>query len=403
MIGFNVNDLSPEELQALSAMAKKKGKLLEDIQRIKEEMEQIEGQIEALDVEDDDLASRTKQVIIGRKKFSNNPKKGMEYLFEHNLVNKSAVDVAEYLYNGEGLSKTAIGEYLGEKADFNLEVLDLFVKRHEFSSKLLVDALRHFLWSFRLPGESQKIDRMMEMFAQRYCDQNPSVFSHPDVCYMLSFSIIMLNTCLHNPSVKEKITVDQFVSMNRGINENKDLPRDLLVSLYESIKSEPFKIPDDESDDLMHTFFNPDREGFLWKKGFYKSWKKRWFILNDKCLYYFENTGDKKPRGIIPLENVKVRLIEDKSRPHVFEIFSNNSETIKACKTDVDGRVNESKHTTYRMSTSTAEEMHTWINAIQRSINNDPFFDMLQLRKRRMIGTISDSSIGGESSNASLQ
>lgn len=35
---------------------------------------------------------------------------------------------------------------------------------------------RQFLWSFRLPGEAQKIDRMMEAFAQRYCHCNPGVF-----------------------------------------------------------------------------------------------------------------------------------------------------------------------------------------------------------------------------------
>lgn len=35
---------------------------------------------------------------------------------------------------------------------------------------------RQFLWSFRLPGEAQKIDRMMEAFAARYCECNPHVF-----------------------------------------------------------------------------------------------------------------------------------------------------------------------------------------------------------------------------------
>lgn len=40
----------------------------------------------------------------------------------------------------------------------------------------------------------------------------------------------------------------------------------------------------------------------------YKSWKRRWFILNDNCLYYFEYTTDKEPRGIIPLENISVNL-----------------------------------------------------------------------------------------------
>lgn len=36
--------------------------------------------------------------------------------------------------------------------------------------------VRQFLWSFRLPGEAQKIDRMMEAFAQRYCQCNSGVF-----------------------------------------------------------------------------------------------------------------------------------------------------------------------------------------------------------------------------------
>lgn len=40
----------------------------------------------------------------------------------------------------------------------------------------------------------------------------------------------------------------------------------------------------------------------------FKSWKRRWFILNDNCLYYFECTTDKVPRGIIPLENILVRI-----------------------------------------------------------------------------------------------
>lgn len=117
---------------------------------------------------------------------------------------------------------------------------------------------RQFLWSFRLPGEAQKIDRMMECFAQRYCQLNPNIFTNTgnhitilnekkdnlflkqeintldvcffvDTCYVLSFAIIMLNTSLHNPSVKEKPAVEQFITMNRGINNGGDLPQELLV------------------------------------------------------------------------------------------------------------------------------------------------------------------------------
>lgn len=38
----------------------------------------------------------------------------------------------------------------------------------------------------------------------------------------------MLNTSLHNPSVKDKTTLERFISMNRGINNGGDLPNELL-------------------------------------------------------------------------------------------------------------------------------------------------------------------------------
>lgn len=46
--------------------------------------------------------------------------------------------------------------------------------------------------------------------------------------------------------------------------EDADL---LLQKLYASIRSEPFKIPVDDGNDLTLTFFNPDREGWLLKMG----------------------------------------------------------------------------------------------------------------------------------------
>lgn len=54
-------------------------------------------------------------------------------------------------------------------------------------------------------------------------------FSVTDTCYILSFAIIMLNTSLHNPNVKDKPTLQRFFSMNRGINNGEDLPTELLT------------------------------------------------------------------------------------------------------------------------------------------------------------------------------
>ncbi|XP_014470744.1 PREDICTED: cytohesin-1 isoform X3 [Dinoponera quadriceps] len=389
-VEFGTTELTPEQQKILIDIRRKKTELLLEIQQLKDELGEVVAEMEAMEgggltADETKPSNKAKQTSIGRKKFNMDPKKGIEYLIEHNLLAPTPEDVAQFLYKGEGLNKTAIGDYLGERHDFNERVLRAFVELHDFTDLILVQALRQFLWSFRLPGEAQKIDRMMECFAQRYCQLNPNIFTNTDTCYVLSFAIIMLNTSLHNPSVKDKPSVEQFISMNRGINNGGDLPRELLVSLYESIKTEPFKIPEDDGNDLMHTFFNPDKEGWLWKQagGRYKSWKRRWFILNDNCLYYFEYTTDKEPRGIIPLENIQVREIQDRHKPHCFELYAAGSEFIKACKTDSEGKVVEGKHTVYRMSAATDEEKDEWIKCVRQSISHNPFYDMLAARKKK--------------------
>uniref|UniRef100_A0A8C7DGM4 Cytohesin 1b n=1 Tax=Oncorhynchus kisutch TaxID=8019 RepID=A0A8C7DGM4_ONCKI len=262
------DDLSPEERQELESIRRRKQELLQDIQRLKGEIAEVTNEIDNLGITDERKSmQRNKQVSMGCKKFNMDPKKGIRFLIDSGLLKNTSDDIAQFLYKGEGLNKTAIGDYLGEREDFNLEVLQAFVELHEFTDLNLVQALRQFLWSFRLPGEAQKIDRMMEAFAQRYCHCNPGVFQHSDTCYVLSFAVIMLNTSLHNPNVKDKPSHQRFTTMNRGINDGGDLPEDLLRNLYESIKNEPFKIPEDDGNDLTHTFFNPDREGWLLKLG----------------------------------------------------------------------------------------------------------------------------------------
>ena len=63
-----------------------------------------------------------------------------------------------------------------------------------------------FLNGFRLPGEAQKIDRLMEKFAERFVNCNPDAFKSADVAYVLAYSVIMLNTDAHNPQVKAKMS-----------------------------------------------------------------------------------------------------------------------------------------------------------------------------------------------------
>ena len=63
------------------------------------------------------------------------------------------------------------------------------------------DAVRQFLESFKLPGEAQKIIRILEAWSRQFYAQCPGIFSGADAVYILAISVIMLNTDKHNPAV----------------------------------------------------------------------------------------------------------------------------------------------------------------------------------------------------------
>ena len=88
-------------------------------------------------------------------------------------------------------------------------------------------AIRHFLTKcgFYLPGESQKIDRLVTAFGQCYWEDNPTAFRNADVVLILAYSTIMLNSDAHNPNVpaRSKMTLEQFLLNNRDIDDGKPL------------------------------------------------------------------------------------------------------------------------------------------------------------------------------------
>uniref|UniRef100_A0A452SFG1 Cytohesin 4 n=1 Tax=Ursus americanus TaxID=9643 RepID=A0A452SFG1_URSAM len=375
--GEDPAELSSGETEELQRIKWHRKQLLEDIQKLKDEIADVFAQIDCFETaEESRLAQKEKELCIGRKKFNMDPMKGIQYLIEHKLLTHNVQDIAQFLYKGEGLNKTAIGTYLGERDPLNLQVLQAFVDCHEFANLNLVQALRQFLWSFRLPGEAQKIDRMMETFATRYCLCNPGVFQSTDTCYVLSFSIIMLNTSLHNPNVRDRPPFERFVSMNRGINDGGDLPEEQLRNLFDSIKSEPFSIPEDDGNDLTHTFFNPDREGWLLKLGEAHTRARGRHTRTHAGTHRTHAHVNMQPRGLSQVTHARFCL----------ELYnpSCRGQKIKACKTDGEGKVVEGKHESYRISASSPEERDQWIEAIRASITRVPFYDLVSARKKKI-------------------
>lgn len=178
--------------------------------------------------------------------FNRKPKKGIEFLINANKVGSSPEEIAAFLKDASGLDKTLIGDYLGEREDLSLKVMHAYVDSFDFQGLEFDEAIRALLKGFRLPGEAQKIDRIMEKFAERYCKCNPKAFISADTAYVLAYSVILLNTDAHNPMVKNKMSAEDFIRNNRGIDDGKDLPEEYLKSLYERISRNEIKMKDDE-------------------------------------------------------------------------------------------------------------------------------------------------------------
>ncbi|CAN6685061.1 unnamed protein product [Malus baccata var. baccata] len=180
--------------------------------------------------------------------FNRKPNKGIEFLISTKKVGSSPEDVASFLRNNTaGLNETMIGDYLGEREEFPLKVMHAYVDSFNFKGMDFGEAIRFFLRGFRLPGEAQKIDRIMEKFAERYCKCSPNSFTSADTAYVLAYSVILLNTDAHNNTVKDKMTKADFIRNNRGIDDGKDLPEEYLGVLYDQIVKNEIKMSADSS------------------------------------------------------------------------------------------------------------------------------------------------------------
>lgn len=105
---------------------------------------------------------RKRELETGVVKFNVKPKAGVAFLIQHGHIEGGADGIARGLHKlSTVLSKTKIGDYLGEDKDINVAVLHAYVDQMAFKGLAFDDAIRDFLSGFRLPGEAQKIDRMM--------------------------------------------------------------------------------------------------------------------------------------------------------------------------------------------------------------------------------------------------
>ncbi|XVN41326.1 MAG: T4SS guanine nucleotide exchange effector RalF [Rickettsia endosymbiont of Argas persicus] len=180
--------------------------------------------------------------------FNNKPKDGINKIKEWCANNNKdfAEEIAKFFHEEKNnLNLVSVGDYLGTDGEDNKKVLEHFVTQFNFKDKDYLESLREFLGAFKLPGEAQKIDRLVENFGSKYHEQNLNgEIKSKDAAYILAYQTIMLNTDLHNPSIAEskKMTFEQLKNNLRGTNEHQNFSDEFLKKLYDEVKAELFKL-----------------------------------------------------------------------------------------------------------------------------------------------------------------
>lgn len=263
--------------------------------------------------------------------FNFKPKRGIKMLLSESLIPSSdPLDIARFLITHETINKKSLGEFLGEGDEENIKIMHSFVDEMDFARTRFVDALRRFLQSFRLPGEAQKIDRLMLKFAERYTTGNPNAFANADTAYVLAYSVIMLNTDQHSAQVKKRMTIDDFIKNNRGINDNANLPDEYLQGIFDEIASNEIVldterenaanmgiIPQQPTGGIVNTLANVGRD--LQREAYAQASEE----MSNRTEQLFKNLlrAQKKAGGAAAAAGGKARFLTASSTKHIGPMF----------------------------------------------------------------------------------
>lgn len=220
-------------------------------------------------------AARQRKVVMSTAVdiFARKPSDAFRYLQEHAILKCPAPsqEVAEFLRYTPGLSMEKVGSYLGELGrpsnnvshetdgqEFHKQVLADYIATFDFEGLTVLQGIRIFLSAFLLPKEAQQIERIFVALSEHChasCNECVSgAFENSDVTYLMTMSIIMLNTDRHNVNIKSerKMTCEKFVQVNtnygRDVNQTRPVEKEYLEGIYNEIGVSPLRTePDDLS------------------------------------------------------------------------------------------------------------------------------------------------------------
>ncbi|XP_012724662.2 PH and SEC7 domain-containing protein 4 [Fundulus heteroclitus] len=346
------------------------------------------------------------------------------------LINGGEVDrekacrLAERLFKLENIQRSDVVKHLDKDNDFSRTVGEEYLKFFDFSGQTVDQALRSFLKVVVLIGETQERERVLQHFSTRFHECNPDAYTSPGAVLALTCALMLLNTDLHGQNIGKCMSSSKFVTNLDGMNEGKNFNKELLKSLYNSIKTEPLEWAVDEKelqnlvdesagdDAHMRSKSNPfldvsqDKTATVVKQGFLqrklhadingkrtpwgkRGWKRFFGVLKGMTLYLQKNDYSREPvnEDLVGVHHSLAEPAADYTKkPHVFRLQT------------ADWRV-------FLFQAQSKSEMNSWISRINlvSALHSSPPFPAAVGSQRRFFRPILPASKSAQSLERQLQ
>ncbi|KAJ2336730.1 GDP/GTP exchange factor for ARF, partial [Coemansia sp. RSA 2681] len=204
-----------------------------------------------------DRKKHKQTMMHAAKLFNEKPKDGIAYLQRVGALasdngSEMTIQLAQFLRETPTINKKLLGEFIAKPS--NLEVLQAYIQQFDFSGRRLDEAMRSLLGTFRLPGESQQIERIMEAFSATYFASGPADIATKDAAFILAYAIIMLNTDQHSPQVKSRMKIEHFARNLRNVNDGQDFRAGFLADVYNAIRDREIVFPEEHEGEAGFEF-----------------------------------------------------------------------------------------------------------------------------------------------------
>lgn len=332
---------------------------------------------------------------------------------------EAARRLAEKLFKLDGVQRVDVVKHIDKDNNFSHAVGEEYLKFFDFTGQTLDQALRSFLNVVVLIGETQERERVLQHFSCRFHESNPDSFSSPGAVLALTCAMMLLNTDLHGQNVGKSMSSSKFVSNLDGMNEGENFNKDLLKSLYSSIKTEPLQwalseeelkssvLEDIGEDTPLRSKANPfldvphDKNAIVIKEGFLQRklhadvdgkrtprGKRGWKIVNAVLrgmVLYFQKDNYRKE--VVSVHHSLAEEATDYTkRSHVFRLQT------------ADWRV-------FLFQASSKAEMNSWVNRINlvSALHSSPPFPAAVGSQRRFCRPILPASQSANTLERQLQ